>query len=492
MAKPLSCRLHRRLHNTLIVATLGVMNAFAPAHAARMTHAAATADGVAPLPLNQHGLRRFPYPFQAMLAVASDCDGMTPRKFTLIHRFLNTHSSTVLGPGLGLDIADSLFFFVGTDRLGWCDYDFTAWQDQMSWFHRLADGRPHHADLLLRYIRAGWIDSLHSYGDFSMQDETATRYARRFALAASNALHSAGVSPTVWINHGNRSNVGNFGNPESTYQQGDVPNSPYYCADVAIAAGIRFVWTRRDSQFGLASMLYPITLRDGQKIWGFYRYTDDGYTDKGQLRWNWNPRMLSAQLSDAHLSELERRHEFSIVAQHLGGDIAPIPFYGANLDALTRLKREQDAGRLIVARTSRLLRYNEVTQYLRFRRVTRGKMLYITIGRVQDPILGAFWPTLDDLRGVTFYTARAGHTVLLLRGVRIPSAMVQTSPPDDTGAPSIGIKWWPADTTDYTRGVEAPSTRSRHPSEGRGATRPAPAGRRPHGQKLSTWFEDRT
>ncbi len=403
------------------------------------------------LPMNQHGLRRFPYPFAAMIAIASDCDGMTLRKFTLIHRFLNTHAATIMGPGLGLDIADSFYCFVGTDRPGWCDYDFTPWQDQMSWSRRLFVGRPHHSQAIIHFFRAGWIDSLHSFGDFSMQDENTTRYSRRYALEAGQALKAAGLFPTVWINHGNRSNVGNFGNPESTYQQGDLSMTPYYTSDIAASCGVRFVWTRRDCQFGLPSMLYPIVLRDRQKLWGFYRYTDDGYNENGVLQWNWNPRKLSQQLSQAHLDETERRHEFSIVAQHLGGNASPIPFYGENLGALERLKHEQDSGRLLVARTSRLLRYNEVSQFLRFRLIRRGSTVYIALGKVADPVLGAFWPALSDLRGITFYIPRVAHAVLILRGTRIPAGDIQVNPPDETGNPSVGIKWWPADSTDYAR-----------------------------------------
>lgn len=52
-------------------------------------------------------LRKFPYPYKAMLAISSDCDHETLRKFNLIHAFINTK--------LGLDVSDSFFMYNGCD-----------------------------------------------------------------------------------------------------------------------------------------------------------------------------------------------------------------------------------------------------------------------------------------------------------------------------------------------------------------------------------------
>ena len=56
-------------------------------------------------------LRKFPYPFKAALAIASDIDSCSARDFEEIHRFLNTTEMTAMGPGLGLDVADSMWMY---------------------------------------------------------------------------------------------------------------------------------------------------------------------------------------------------------------------------------------------------------------------------------------------------------------------------------------------------------------------------------------------
>ncbi|PWI56879.1 hypothetical protein [Sulfoacidibacillus thermotolerans] len=404
-------------------------------------------------------LRKFPYPYDAMLAITSDTDGMTLQKFELIHRFLNTKEDTPLGRGLGLDVGDSFFFFIGTDRPGFLDKSLhTVWQDQMSYFYRLSPNLLHDAKEIIFYSKVGWIDSLHSLGDFSMMDSHATLFQRHFAEIAMNALKENHLQYAVWINHGNESNVGNFGNPDSNYQQGDLPASPYYIADLMLKSGVKFIWTRRDSKFGERTMLYPIELRDGHKCWGFYRYTDDGYQPLLGVLWNWNPRQLHSQLSVQHLADLKLHHEYSIVAQHLGGNPNRMPFYGDNLKALIRLKQEYEQGHILVARTSRLLQYNEVQQYLHANVKIHDHHVIIAIDEVRDPVLGTYRPTLEQLRGITFYTPNPFATSLQIGTNLVSQSQLTYNPPDSTGLPSLSIKWWPADVTDYTK--QAPHNRS--------------------------------
>lgn len=395
-------------------------------------------------------LRKFPYPYRAMLAIASDADGMTLRKFMLIHRYLNTDEETPLGRGLGMDIGDSFFFFIGTDRPGVCDTYGTPWQDQMSYFRRLSTTELHDAKAIVTFMRAGWIDSLHGLGDFSMQNEKESLFKRSLALAAAKEMRENGMACDIWINHGNRSNAHNFGNPESAYQQGDVPESKHYVTDIMIPVGIRFVWTRRDNEFGRKQMLYPIVLRDGHRVWGFYRFTDDGYSKQGQVLWNWNPLQLGSQLSAAHLQELEQHGHYAIVAQHLGSDAANTPFYGDNLEGLVRLMREYKHGRILVARTSRLLHYQVAQQFLQYGVDVHDGRVGIHALRIADPVLGTHVPTLLELRGITFYTKHPLQTDLYIGNQRISAADTVCNPPDHTGSPSIGIRWFAAQTGDVS------------------------------------------
>ncbi|MCY0892875.1 MAG: hypothetical protein OWR52_05110 [Acidibacillus sp.] len=397
-------------------------------------------------------LRKFPYPYDAMLAITSDADGLTLDKFNIIHRFLNTNEKTIMGTGLGLDISDSCFFFVGNDRPGYLDaHKHITWQDQMSYFYRLSTSDLHDASPIIYYSKVGWIDSLHGFGDFSLLNKKDTLFHRVFAQAAVNAIKENNLLYRVWINHGNESNVGNFGNIKSSYQQGDLPSSPYYIADLARSAGVQFIWTGRDDHFGRDSLIYPIKLRDGYRCFGFHRYTDDGYTTSHGVLWNWNPRFLSRQLSIAHLHEVEKKHEYVCIAQHLGGNPSYPPFYGDNLTALLRLKQEYQHGHILVTRTSRLLQYNEIQQYIHIHSYIKNGMTTIVIDQIRDPVLGYYRPTLEQLRGITFYTSNPQATTLKVGRFTIPKEQLVSNQPDYTGQPSIEIKWFPANTNDYTK-----------------------------------------
>ncbi|NLX13830.1 MAG: hypothetical protein GXY44_09295 [Phycisphaerales bacterium] len=55
-------------------------------------------------------LRRFPYPYQAMLAICSDLDETPDRQtYWEIMRFLNTTETTSMGPGVGLEVGNSIY-----------------------------------------------------------------------------------------------------------------------------------------------------------------------------------------------------------------------------------------------------------------------------------------------------------------------------------------------------------------------------------------------
>ena len=66
---------------------------------------------VSPAATPKVALRDFPWPFRGMLAICSDIDDESPEHFAGLHRFLNTREMTPLGPGLGLDVSDSFWFY---------------------------------------------------------------------------------------------------------------------------------------------------------------------------------------------------------------------------------------------------------------------------------------------------------------------------------------------------------------------------------------------
>ena len=98
-------------------------------------------------------LRNFPYPYRAGLAICSDCDGCTRDKFIEVHKFLNTKENTTIGPGVGLEISDTFF-------------PYTTIKGEMAYFLPNSTNKSADADLIEKYFHSGYIDSMHSFGDF--------------------------------------------------------------------------------------------------------------------------------------------------------------------------------------------------------------------------------------------------------------------------------------------------------------------------------------
>jgi hypothetical protein len=401
-------------------------------------------------------LRKFPYPYQAMLAISPDADHETLRKFNLVHEFLNTHARTPWGPGLGLDVADSFFMYNGSNVPTQTDVGKPL-SDELSYFKGTSDVR-YGADVIDRYIHVGWIDTLHTFGDFTMTDSRQTKFTRALAERAIAALRAHGDEITVWTDHGNQSNVDNFGrygvSKFDSYQQGANPWSEYYHTDLTIPYGVRFVWPdNTDDVFAHSSMIYPIRLPDGRDVWGFWRYTNTGYTKKGAPLWCWSVNDPNKALTPSHLDQLVLKHDYSVIVTHFFANNTPLPLPASAVDALRLLARYDDDGQVLVARTSRLLQYNVTEQYLRWHVTRAGRETVIHLDAIADPLFGTHRPSLDEVRGITFYVQDPAHIVIDIGNTPVPASLLQRNPSDGV-APSIGIRWWPADTTNYA--VNAP------------------------------------
>lgn len=399
-----------------------------------------------------YGMRKFPYPYDAMLAISSDADSETLRKFNLVHEFINTTQSTPLGKGLGLDFADSVFMYNGNNEPGYVDINHEPMSDELSYFQGVSN-RPYAASVINQYIQDGWIDTLHSYGDFSQVNPSTTQFKRQLAKQAVQALEANHDLLTVWTDHGNKSNVDNFGSygksPFYAYQQGATPTSKYYHTNWTIPYGVKFVWSDTSSdEFGMKSTLFPIILPDGRRVWGFWRYTNESYNSKGDPKWNWTPYDLNEQLTSAHLKTIEQKHEYSIVAQHLSGTTYPGVLPASAVASLQLLAKEDHAGRILVTRTSRLLAYNVMQQYVAYDVTSSNGKAYIHIRSVLDPVLGVHSPTLDEIRGLTFYTSNPAMTFIEIGKKTIPVDMIQDNKSDGIH-PSIAVKWFPSNTTNY-------------------------------------------
>lgn len=392
-----------------------------------------------------------------MLAISNDIDQTHAPRFRQVHRFLNTTEETPMGPGLGLDVADS-FWFYGRSVLSREQdaSDFTYFRG-LTWKERSP-----FAEELAVYLQAGWIDTIHSYGNFSGVSPDK-RCTREHAEEALQALGSAGLHPRVWVNHGNVDNVQNIGRAD--YMEGDDPDSPAYHWDLLRQAGVEYLWDGGDAGvFRRPSALVPLTLKDGSESWGFHRfYTLDfeAALEHGlrpavaeQLKRNrsyavlWHPQHLHVQLSERHLDELSSEGGFAVIAQHLGVTPRSLMLGGPATHALRRLAGYQERGLILVARTSRLLDFNRARDFVKFAVSEDGEATTVDILGLEDPITGLTTPTADRLRGLTFYVRDERQARLLIDGSPVDESLVQRNPSDGK-LPSIGLRWFEPDSTDH-------------------------------------------
>lgn len=398
-------------------------------------------------------VRKFPYPYNSMLAICSDIDDTTLEEFETYHKFLNTKEQTPYGEGIGLDVGDSMWMYMGCDSKAKVDKHGNGYDNIMTYYKGTDASQKHNADKIVKYINSGWIDSLHTFGDFSKDNEKDTAFNRDLAIKAWDELKSIKANFKVWINHGNRANTQNFGAHSSSkfmsYQNGDNPNSPYYHTDLTINNGIKYIWNSlQDTNFGHDYPLYELSLVDGKKAWGFHRYNRGVVNGKDD--WTWNTKYLHLQLTKNNLDNLVKHNQYSIVAQHLGIDAEDL-FSEDNINSLRMLADYQSNGKILVAKTSRLLSYATAQKHILY---TKGKVNnteYININCISDPIFGKSTPSIDDLRGITFYSDNPENTVLLINNTVVDSNEIQINSKDETGKGSISIKWFKFDQTDHTK-----------------------------------------
>lgn len=310
-----------------------------------------------------------------------------------------------------------------------------------------------------QYIRCGWIDVLHggdgNWAEFAFK-RRATDWCRKDGQHYMEWMARRGLQIDTFTNHSAVSS--DFGVPDqaSTPKKprsiGDLPDSPAYWADYAQQAGIKFYWSYIPSEsaaysksFGQDTMLVPVTFRDGSKVWHFSRYSGGGhYADK-----------IDTDLNAKNLDSLVEKNQFEIAYTHFGywsdnsnrvnPELSP-----SSIDAFRLLKAYQDEGKIMVAKTSRLLRYNLAFEHLDFTSTQLNEGTTIDITAIKDTQFGDFTPTIRDLRGITFYVPDPCRAEIRMGGARVQDTEIQRNPADETGKQSIGIKWFQPDYTDYT------------------------------------------
>lgn len=421
-------------------------------------------------------LRKFPYPFKAALTLCNDLDEYTFDEFIEIHRFLNTREKTSLGPGLSLEIGDSFWMYSVKSDVS----------DAFTYFNGLSDDPTSYAETIQKLVKAGYLDCLHTYGNFNQYGGFHRGYAER-AIAE---MERQEMHVQVWIDHGDMHNFQNInylgGTKERSIGSGVTTKIVEYHTDLSKKFGIRFYWPmivtpvvgqnrkigwedilsdrsnrkrlilNRLAYFILKLMpkhyiekqaflsgkrrqlellfenplMFSKTLPSGDKVYCFQRYGD----------WfNNGADSLEVTLSEMKLKKLIKRNGSSIVYVHIGRkaggctDILP----ESSIQALRELSSRYHDGEIYVTTTSRLLTYHLVSQNLVWQVARQNDISVINIIHVKDEVDGDFVPSPDQLQGVTFYTDEPEKTVIRLADNEIKN--IEVNKPDGSGRASISI-----------------------------------------------------
>lgn len=401
-------------------------------------------------------LRPFPYPYRAGLALCSDIDCTdSVQEFLTIQEYLCTRKQTLWGSGLGLEVGNSFWFYDYSGISSFTVFDSSGQK-------MMAAGK-----VIDDFIRAGYIDCLHTYGDFNDEDHSFDAEMAKKALAY---FQQNDFSIPVWVNHGNQNNTQCIG--PFDYQMGDNPGCKEYHAFLLKDFGIHYmeIWkvTHRvsldntaglkDTAWGIYEFFFsiwdavrsgrmdlitgnkliePITLDDGQNFWRFRRFIND---DGKITQYGVDAQYLSRQLKSSTLDRLTKAGGYQIVYTHLGAneesdEVLPKATRAVLQDLSDRFHR----GEILITTTSRLLDYNRITRFIRWTWSKSEEDYRIEISGIADPLQTDSLISVEQLRGLTFYTPFPEKTEIYLQGE--PVSDTQVYPEDQTGKSSVGIPW---------------------------------------------------
>jgi len=398
-------------------------------------------------------LRRFPYPYRAMLAICSDLDETPDRRvYWEIMRFLNTTEQTAMGPGVGLEVGNSIYFDMPPRQFAYRNTDDA--------------GR----EIVRTLVQSGHIDCLHSYGDLATKREHAAR--------ALDELIRHDCKLEVWVDHGTAPT--NFG-PDIMQGHGDEPGHEAYHADLTIDYGIKYICRGRVTSImgqdipsrlngifnwkhpvrsgrtlireaakrklaqegngkyamhGPNETLRPTVLRDGSSAYEFIRSNPHwggvSSCDQG--------RRIGEVLTERMLDRLVKRGGTCVLYTHLGKiDNPDIPFDKTAATAFRRLAREFESGRILVTTTRRLLGHRRAVREIGINSThdENGRLHIDVRERVGGNPIGEL--SAADLSGLTFYVPDSRTTCVTIDGKKVDN--LKCNAPDHTGRPSVSLPW---------------------------------------------------
>lgn len=397
-------------------------------------------------------LRPFPYPYRAMLAICSDLDGTPNRNvYAEIMRFLNTTETTAMGPGVGLEVGNSIHFRAVPQRFSYWDTDDA--------------GR----EMVRVLIRSGYIDCLHSFGECV--------HTREEAEQALTELARHHCRLEVWVDHGGAAT--NFG-ADIMQGHGDQIGHPSYHADLTIDHGIKYVWRGRTTSImgqdvsgglgGIFNWNHPVastrTLLKEVTKWGLARAGNTRYAMHGSnevlrsavlrdkrpvyefMRCNphWGGvsscdqgRHIGEVLTVAMLTRLVERGGSCVLYTHLGRiDDPDVPFNKKAVEAFNQLAEAFRSGKILVTTTRRLLGYCRAVREISYSSMWDDQGLHIVLNTYgNDNSIGELADA--DLCGLTFYIPDPKSASLTIDGREVLD--LQRNNPDHTDRPSVSLPW---------------------------------------------------
>jgi hypothetical protein len=365
-------------------------------------------------------LRDYPYPYRSAIAISNDCEFTTWDTQIALSRFLCGEK------GLDLEISNSLFFFV-TNSL--CHSTF-------SYFQGTSDVPTAEAPVIREMVRAGYIDTVHAYGDF---DDGS--FKRLYAERVAKECREHGLRFAVWTNHGSDQNWQNLGHRSlARYQQGDNPQHPCYHLDLLRQIGVRYFWVddgyleKPDDE---GPLLYDEDGRDGSSLQLFRRYR--GLAGRPAP----NASSLPDQVRIKDIEAVIEKGRACIVYQHLGcwrktdaGAFEanrPPYFTPAGVQVLEYLAQAFHDGRCLVTTVARLLRYLETFKTLAFTAMQDEIVVSSSSGRV----------AVEDLAGVSFYASNPDRMRVVWRAKDGSTSQLATRVfrEPETNQAGLGVPW---------------------------------------------------
>jgi hypothetical protein len=398
-------------------------------------------------------IRRFPFPYRAMLGICSDLDGTPDRRtYWETMRYLNTRDFTAMGDGLALEVGNTIYFDMP--------------RGQFSYWNTDDAGR----DMIRTMIRSGHVDCLHSFGDLAA--------TRAHAGRALDELTRHDCDLEVWIDHAVAPS--NFG-ADIMCGSGDVPGAKAYHSDLTCGFGIRYVWRGR-----VTSVIGQETPRSLRGIWNRRHPVVSGKTVAKEGLKAFMGRVGSAKYSmhaenrvlrDARLRDGRSVVEFIRSNPHWGGvssadnsdglaDVLDAPMLDTLVDregvcllythmgkirngseplplrtrkALNRLSGYSREGKVLVTTTRRILGYSRATGAARLSVSTEGENTRIEILADGKDADGA--SSSDDLNGFTLYVSDPERVRVRLNGRPVHDLI--RNGPDHKGLRSVSLPWRP-------------------------------------------------